>query len=105
MCRPRLSRCRVPACSRRCIDRNSRLAGLVRTGDDGEKKLTPMAFSEIALPNGPPNAEPRLRSKLADSNWVFIWDARRRTGWLLVALPATSEREIRFHIDWKNSEG
>jgi hypothetical protein len=84
---------------------NSRLAGLIRTGDDGEKKLTPMAFSEIALPNAPPNAEPRLRSKLPDSNWVFIWDARRRTGWLLVALPATAEREIRFHIDWKNSEG
>jgi hypothetical protein len=84
---------------------NSRLAGLIRTGDDGEKKLTPMAFSEIALANGPPNAEPRLRTKLADSNWVFIWDARRRTGWLLVALPATAEREIRFHIDWKNNEG
>jgi hypothetical protein len=84
---------------------NSRLAGLVRTGDDGEKKLTPLAFSEVSLPDGPPNAVPRLRTKLADSNWVFIWDPRRRAGWLLVALPATAEREIRFHIDWTTNEG
>jgi hypothetical protein len=80
---------------------NARLAGLIRTGDEGEKKLVPLAFSEVALPDGPPNAEPCLRSKLPDNNWVFIWDARRRTGWLLVALPATAEREIRFRIDWK----
>jgi Peptidase family C25 len=83
---------------------NARLAGLVRAGDDGEKKLVPLAFSEIALPQGPANAEPHLRTKLAESNWVFIWDARRRAGWLLVALPATAERQIRFSIDWKTHE-
>jgi hypothetical protein len=82
---------------------NARLAGLIRTGDEGEKKLVPLAFSEVALPNGPPDAEPCLRTKLPDNNWVFIWDARRKTGWLLVALPATADREIHFRIDWKAS--
>src|SRR5439155_2866125 len=83
---------------------NERLAGLVRAGDEGEKRLVPLAFAEVALPQAPVGSEPRLRSKLPDNNWVFIWDARRRTGWLLVALPATAERDIRFRIDWPASE-
>ena len=83
---------------------NERLAGLVRAGDEGEKRLVPLAFAEVALPQAPAGAEPRLRSKLPDNNWVFIWDARRRIGWLLVALPATAERDIRFRIDWPASE-
>lgn len=81
---------------------NARLAGLVRTGDEGEKKLVPLAFAEIALPHAPTNQQPKLRTKMADKNWVFVWDARRKVGWLLAVLPATDERTMRFHIEWQS---
>lgn len=85
---------------------NSRIAGLVRSGDDGEKKrLVPLAFAETPLPQAPPDAVPRLRSRIPENNWTFLWDARRRVGWLLVVLPPNAEREIRFHIDWNAHDG
>lgn len=79
---------------------NARLAGLVRTGDDGEKRLVPFAFAEVPLPHALPGYQPRLRTKQPDANWVFLWDARRRVGWLLAVLPSNAERELRFHIEW-----
>jgi hypothetical protein len=77
---------------------------LVRTTDDGDKKLVPFAFAEVPFPNALPGRIPRLTTRLPDRGWVFIWDARRRAGWLLVALPSSGEREIRFRVEW-NHEG
>jgi hypothetical protein len=82
---------------------NARLAGLV-TKDrvDDERRLVPMLYAEVALPKAPAGKTPRLTSRLPDENWVFAWDARRRTGYLL-ALPRARDREhLRFQIHWED---
>jgi hypothetical protein len=43
-----------------------------------------------------------LRTKVADNNWVFVWDSRRRVGWLLATLPAANERTMRIHVEWQS---
>lgn len=80
---------------------NTYLAGLIGKSDSGLKKLVPFYFAEIALPKGPLNQTPRLRSKLPDSHYVFNWDSRRRCGYLLVLPRAHDRNELRFHIDWE----
>jgi hypothetical protein len=79
---------------------NERLAGLVRPAADDEKKLVPLAFAEVKLPNGPPGAMPILETKLPDSAWTFVWDARRRTGYVL-ALPSENAHEVKFRVTWE----
>jgi hypothetical protein len=82
---------------------NARLAGLV-TKDrvDDERRLVPMLFAEVALSKAPPGKTPRLTSRLPEENWVFAWDARRRTGYLL-ALPRIRDRDrLRFQIHWED---
>ena len=48
-----------------------------------------------------PRRVPELHGKLASSHYVFCWDERRRTGYLLVAPHTTEEQELRFHVSWK----
>ena len=80
---------------------NSRLAGLVRPdGEEDSRQLVPFAFAEISLPRIPAGKVPRLSSRLPERNWVFNWDARRRSGYLLVALPSRGGRKLRFEVDW-----
>jgi hypothetical protein len=78
---------------------NARLAGLVRPTDDG-KLLVPLVFAEVPLPHGPAGATPRLVTKLADGQWVFVWDARRRVGSLLAMPKTAGEQVIKFHVEW-----
>ena len=78
---------------------NARLAGLVRPTDDG-KLFVPLVFAEVPLPNGPAGATPRLVTKLGDTQWVFVWDARRRAGSLLAVPRATGEQVIKFRVEW-----
>jgi Peptidase family C25 len=78
---------------------NARIAGLVRPADEG-KLLVPLAFAEVPLPHGPVGATPRLVTKLADSQWVFVWDARRRVGSLLAMPKTTGEQVMRFRVEW-----
>ncbi len=82
---------------------NARLAGLVtKNRVDDERRLVPMLYAEVALPKAPLGKTPRLTSRLPDNNWVFAWDARRHTGYLL-ALPRAHERErVRFQIHWED---
>jgi hypothetical protein len=82
---------------------NARLAGLVTKGrDDDERRLVPMLFAEVALPKAPPGKTPRLTSRLPDDNWVFAWDGRRHTGYLL-ALPRARDRDrLHFQIHWED---
>jgi hypothetical protein len=79
---------------------NERLAGLVRPAADDDKKLVPFLFAEVKLPNGPPGATPRLETKLAESSWTFVWDARRQAGYVL-ALPHDGARDVRFRVTWE----
>ncbi len=80
---------------------NGRLAGLVRKdgGADG-KPLVPFVFAEVSLPRARPGQVPALRTRLPASHWAFLWDERRRCGYVLVTPRARDGRELRFHIDW-----
>jgi hypothetical protein len=80
---------------------NARLAGLLNKGDGDSHALVPLVFQEVALPAASPGKAPRLRSRLPGRNWVFCWDARRLTGYLLAAPRSTDHGELRFHIDWE----
>ncbi len=86
---------------------NARLAGLIRKeeGADAEKPLVPFVFAEVALPKAPAGQVPELHTKLPASHYVFCWDERRRTGYLLVTPRARDEKELRFHVSWTKPEG
>jgi hypothetical protein len=80
----------------------ARLAGLVYRAKEGPQALVPLVFAEVHLPRGRPGQTPRLRSKLPATRWAFLWDARRRRGYLL-ALPR-DRAELRFHVEWPAAE-
>lgn len=87
-----------------------RLAGLLRKlkppAEDLPQALVPLVFAEVPLGKGKGTGRPRLRSSLPDNAWVFLWDARRRSGYLLLVPPsgrlarADGRGELRFRIDW-----
>jgi hypothetical protein len=80
-----------------------RLAGLYSTDEEDAKRLAPLAFVEIRLPDGKPGQTPYLTSRVPGRNWVFQWDARRRVGYLLV-VPREREKDekgIEFTIRWE----
>jgi hypothetical protein len=82
---------------------NGRLAGLMkRLKPAGTKDLLPMVYAEVRLPQGAGQGEPRLSTRLPGDRWVFLWDPRRLTGYLL-ARPRTRDREeLRFHVQWED---
>jgi hypothetical protein len=81
---------------------NGRLAGLVRKKGDEEdgQPLVPFVFVEFSLPRARPGQTPRLRTRLPGSHWVLLWDARRRTGYLLASPRPRDSGELRFQVDW-----
>lgn len=79
---------------------NVRLSGLVRRDPDAETELVPVLFAEVPLPHAPSGYSPKLTSRVPSSRWVFTWDARRRTGYLLVSPREKDQDEILFHIGW-----
>jgi hypothetical protein len=81
---------------------NARLGGLLTKADETEThRLVPLAFAEVALPGAPPGKTPRLHGRVPESRWVFCYDARRRSGYLLVMPRATDGGELRFHLSWE----
>lgn len=85
---------------------NGRLAGLVHKDEyeDGQP-LVPFVFAEVHLPNAPPGKTPRLQSRVPSSHYVFCWDERRNTGYLLLEPRAGDMDEVRFHVHWDAKEG
>jgi len=80
------------------------MGGLLTRSDDlGKKELVPLIFTEIALPKAPPQRTPRLRSKLPAASYVFCWDERRRSGWLLIAPRARDVGPLRFQVEWETA--
>lgn len=81
---------------------NARLAGLLRKDEDDEedRDFVPFVFAEVRLPRVPAGQTPRLRSRIPDRNWVFCWDGRRGTGYLLVTPRPRDQRELRFQVEW-----
>jgi hypothetical protein len=79
----------------------ARLAGLVRKSrPEKPYPLVPLLFAEVHLPRARAGLTPRLRSRVPARQWVFVWDERRRTGYLLVMAPRPAAGELRFHVDW-----
>jgi hypothetical protein len=86
---------------------NARLAGLVRKeagGDEDRREVVPLVFAEVSLPRAPRGRLPRLSSKLPSARWVFCWDERRRTGYLLAAPRPEDTHELRFRVRWEPAE-
>ena len=49
-----------------------RLAGLFTATGEDTRKLAPLAFAEVALPDAPDGQTPRLTTKLPGRNWVTL---------------------------------
>ena len=84
---------------------NARLAGLLRKEkeEDGQP-LVPFIFAEVRMPKARAGCEPKLHSKVASNRWVFVYDPRRNTGYILVTSRKADEREMRFHVEWQPTE-
>jgi Peptidase family C25 len=80
---------------------NGRLAGLLRKEkeDDGQP-LVPFVFTEVQLPKARAGCEPKLHSKMPSSRWVFVYDERRNSGYILVTPRTLEEREMYFRVEW-----
>lgn len=84
---------------------NGRLGGLVaKEPDEFGKQLKGLVFAEVHLPKAPAGTTPVLHSHLPSRRWVFCWDERRSTGYLLVLPRAKDRGELRFVIDWTPQE-
>jgi Peptidase family C25 len=81
---------------------NARLAGLLTASmeDEDQKNLVPFVFAEVQLPKAPAGMKPALSSRLSEKSYVFTWDERRKTGYLLVTPRNRDQRELRFKVDW-----
>jgi Peptidase family C25 len=79
---------------------NARLAGLLQPGEDASRRLVPFLFAEVELSAAPDGRKPELTSRLPEKNWVFLWDAGRKAGYLLVTPRPKDEGELRFRIKW-----
>lgn len=81
---------------------NARLAGLLTMSAENEdlKSLVPFVFAEVPLPKAPTGKKPKLDSKLTDKAYQFVWDERRKTGYLLVTPRRKDQRELRFRVEW-----
>ena len=77
-----------------------RLAGLFTTDGEESRRLSPLAFAEISLPDAPANKVPRLTTKMPAKNWVFRWDARRKVGFLLVLPREKDGTGMEFRVRW-----
>ncbi len=77
-----------------------RLAGLFTTDEEDARRLAPLAFAEVRLPDGKDGHTPRLTSKVPGRNWVFQWDARRRVGYLLVVPREKDDKGMEFTVRW-----
>jgi len=71
---------------------------------DDRRPLVPLVFAEVQLPRGKPGLTPRLSGRLPSNRWVFVWDERRRCGYLLATPQAEDTGELRFHVRWESVE-
>ncbi len=81
---------------------NCRLAGLLTASaeEENNKTLVPFLFAEVHLPRAPAGKKPKLTSKLTERSYVFNWDERRQTGYLLVTPRSKDQTEVRFKVEW-----
>jgi hypothetical protein len=84
---------------------NARLAGLLyKEPASAQRRLAPLLFAEVHLPKAPHGKVPRLHSHLPADRYVFCWDPRRRSGYLLVDPRPQDHGELHFQVHWDASE-
>ncbi len=80
---------------------NARLAGLLTdSGDEDIRQLVPFLFAEVKLTPPEAGRVPHLWTKIPIRNWVFVWDDRRNSGYLLVIPPSRDRGELKFDVSW-----
>jgi hypothetical protein len=84
---------------------NARMAGLLqKDATSPERRLAPLLFAEVSLPKAPNGKVPQLHSRLPSDRYVFCWDPRRRSGYLLAAPRAKDTGDLHFQVRWEASE-
>ncbi len=87
------------------IEPNGRMAGLVaKEPDDNGKQLKGLLFTEVHLPHAPAGKTPRLHTRIPSRRWVFCWDERRSTGYLLILPRPKDQGELHFYVEWTPQE-
>ena len=81
-----------------------RLAGLFTADGEDNRRLAPLAFAEVAIPDAPAGKAPRLSSKVPARNWVFRWDTRRRVGYLLLLPREKDTGTVEFRVHWSAAD-
>lgn len=84
---------------------NQRLGGYFTRTEDKNPTLVPLVFREIAFPDAGDERRPFLKSRVPQQNWVFLYDQRRRVGYLLVRPRPSDTSEIRFTVEWDSRQG
>jgi hypothetical protein len=80
---------------------NEHTAGLVKKEKvEDRRPLVPFVFAEVHLPRARAGMTPHLTSRVPSNRWVFCWDERRRSGYLLVTPRPIDSEEMRFHVRW-----
>jgi hypothetical protein len=80
---------------------NARLAGLVTKPDkDDDRRLIPLLFAEVKLTPPAAGKVPRLVGRVPDDRYVFVWDRRRESGYLLVVPPTKPTGDLKFEVRW-----
>jgi hypothetical protein len=76
---------------------NARLAGLMSMDEEDDRQdLVPLAFVEVAFKAA--SAPPTVTSRLPQKDWIFLWDERRSTGYLLVRIGRREKPKLEFHF-------
>jgi len=84
---------------------NARLAGLLyKDLASPQRRFAPLLFAEVHLPKAPHGMVPRLQSRLPADRYVFCWDPRRRSGYLLASPRPKDRGELHFHVSWESSD-
>ena len=78
-----------------------RLAGIFTKDDEDAKNLSPLAFAEVSIPDGPAGKVPHLSSKVPGRNYIFEWDARRTVGYLLLLPREKDVGAVEFKVHWE----
>ncbi len=77
-----------------------RLAGLYAFDEEDGKRLFPLAFAEVAIPDAPAGKTPHVSSRVPARNYVFKWDARRKVAYVLLLPREKDVEDVEFRLHW-----
>ncbi|MFL5342191.1 MAG: C25 family cysteine peptidase [Gemmataceae bacterium] len=82
---------------------NGRMAGLLTKGMEEESRVfVPFLFAEVKLTPRAAGKVPHLKTKVSERSWVFVWDSRRNSGYLLMIPPTKAKPNTPFDVAWED---